>query len=165
MKDLVDGIAEESHLQNDNPQKKLYPWHMFTGGKATKTLILIFAWITSCISFYALSLNSADLKGNIFESFFYARSSAWGTIFVYLTLLTMGNYIQNWNWGRTKSLILSHFVLGCSCIILAYIPKKNEKAVLGVYMIGSIFASVSKYIMYVPSIFMGTIINIHMNMY
>ena len=155
MKDLVDAIAEESHLQNDNPQKKLYPWHMFSGGQATKSLILIFAWITSCISFYALSLNSADLKGNIFESFFYARSSAWGTIFVYLTLLTMGNYIQNWNWGRTKSLILSHFVLGCSCIILAYIPKKNEKAVLGVYMIGSIFASVSKYIMYVPSIFYG----------
>ena len=121
---------------------------MFSGGQATKSLILIFAWITSCISFYALSLNSADLKGNIFESFFYARSSAWGTIFVYLTLLTMGNYIQIWNWGRTKSLILSHFVLGCSCIILAYIPKKNEKAVLGVYMIGSIFASVSKYIKY-----------------
>ena len=84
----------------------------------------------------------------LIQSFFYARSSAWGTIFVYLTLLTMGNYIQNWNWGRTKSLILSHFVLGCSCIILAYIPKKNEKAVLGVYMIGSIFASVSKYIKY-----------------
>ena len=145
MKDLVNTIAEESHLQDDNPQKKLYPWHMFSGGQATKSLILIFAWITSCISFYALSLNSADLKGNIFETFFYARSSAWGTIFVYLTLLTMGNYIENLKWGRTKSLILSHFVLGISCIILAFIPKKNEKAILGVYMIGSIFASVSKY--------------------
>ena len=144
MKDLVHAISDESHLQDDNPQKKLYPWHMFSGGQATKSVILIFAWITSCISFYALSLNSADLKGNIFENFIIARSSAWGTIFVYLTLLTMGNYIQNWKWGRTKSLILSHFVLGSSCIILAFIPKEMEHAVLVIYFIAILATGVSE---------------------
>ena len=109
---------------------------MFLGGQAIKSLILIFAWITVCISYYALSLNSADLKGNIFETFFYARSSNWGIIVWYGLSTTF--------LGRTKSLIVSHTTLGISCLILAFIPKEMDRAVLVVYFIATLAASVSK---------------------
>ena len=110
---------------------------MFLGGQAIKSLILIFAWITVCISYYALSLNSADLEGNIFETFFYARSSNWGAL-VWYGLSTSF-------FGRKTSLILSHTTLGISCIILAFIPKEMDYAILVVYFVAILAAGVSEF--------------------
>ena len=115
---------------------------MFLEGQAIKSLILIFAWITVCISYYALSLNSADLEGNIFETFFYARSASWGSGILY--------GLSNYFLGRKTSLMLSHGTLGISCIILAFIPKEMELAVLVVYVIALLAAGVSEYYVYLP---------------
>ena len=133
---LVKTVAEESFQPDDNPQKKLYPWHMFLEGQAIKSLILIFAWITVCISYYALSLNSADLEGNIFETFFYARSASWGSGILY--------GLSNYFLGRKTSLMLSHSTLGISCIVLAFIPKEMEHAVLVIYFIAILATGVSE---------------------
>ena len=50
------------------------------------------------------------------------------------------------NWGRVKSLVLSHTLLGISCIGLAFIPKTSINAILVVYIFANIVASISKYI-------------------
>ena len=134
MKSLLDDLAEESHQTED----QLRPWDMFSKGHRIKSCILILAWITACISFFALSLNTTDLSGDIFENFFLARSSAFATV---LWFMLKANFV-----GRTKSLVISHGILGISCIILAFIPKENVTAVLAVYMLASIVASVSKYL-------------------
>ena len=58
---LVYEIATESHKTEDN----LTPLDMLRHGNLCKTLNLWFAWIMACVSYYALSLNAADLSGNI----------------------------------------------------------------------------------------------------
>ena len=108
-------------------------------GHLSKTLILIFGWITSCISFYALGLNSTDLSGDIMLNFFLTRTSGFG---VAVGIILIAN-----NWGRVKSLVLSHTLLGISCICLAFIPKTSINAILVVYIFANIVASISKYYM------------------
>ena len=133
MRSLVKALAEESHQTED----KLRPWDMFRKGHFVKSCILIFGWITSCISFYALSLNSTSLSGDIFENYFLARTSGFVTAALVLIFV---------NWiGRRISFVISHQVLGFSCIILAFIPKEYVTAVLVVYLIATTIASVSKY--------------------
>ena len=58
---MVYEIATESHKTEDN----LTPIDMLRHGNLCKTLNLWFAWIMACVSYYALSLNAADLSGNI----------------------------------------------------------------------------------------------------
>ena len=109
---------------------------MFRHGQLTKSLILSFAWIMTCISFYALSLNSSDLSGDIVLNFFLARSTNCITA---LYFLTSSHYI-----GRKYSLSLSLTLLGTSCIILAFLPKSYKAAVLGVYLGASTVAAACK---------------------
>ena len=109
---------------------------MFRKGHLVKSLILFLAWITACISFYALGLNSSDLSGDIMLNFFYSRTSGFG---VAIIIVLIANYL-----GRTLSLTISHTILGLACIGLAFIPPENTSAVLVVYILASIVASVSK---------------------
>ena len=67
---------------------------MFRRDHLIKTMILIFAWITSCISFYALGLNSTDLSGNIFQNFFLTRHAS----FI--------NFLRQFQWTRGLWIIL-----------------------------------------------------------
>merc|ERR1719445_436289 len=133
---MVKEIANESKFTED----RLTPIDMFRRGHLTKTLILIFAWITSCISFYALGLNSTDLSGNIMLNFFLTRTSGFG---VAIGIILIAN-----NWGRVKSLVLSHTLLGLSCIGLAFIPKTSINAILVVYIFANIVASISFNLVY-----------------
>ena len=145
MRSLVKALAEESHQTED----KLRPWDMFRKGHFVKSCILIFGWITSCISFYALSLNSTSLSGDIFENYFLARTSGFVTAALVLIFV---------NWiGRRISFVISHQVLGFSCIILAFIPKEYVTAVLVVYLIATTIASVSKYFVKLKLCFRKTI--------
>lgn len=132
MKELVLEIAKDSHVTEDT----LTPLDMFRQGHAIKSLILVFAWITSCISFYALSLNSSDLNGDIMLNFFLSRTSGFLVAF---GILLIANY-----FGRTKSLVASHTCLGLACIGLAFIPKENINAVRTVYVLANVVASISK---------------------
>ena len=111
MKSILEEIASESHKSEDH----LKPWDMFRKGHAVKSLILCLGWITSCVSFYALTLNATDLSGHIVLNFTLSVSANFGTC---LVILLTTNY-----FGRTKSLVASHTVLGLSCLALAFIPK------------------------------------------
>jgi len=133
---MVKEIANDSQATED----RLTPIDMFRKGHLSKTLILIFGWITSCISFYALGLNSTDLSGDIMLNFFLTRTSGFG---VAVGIILIAN-----NWGRVKSLVLSHTLLGISCICLAFIPKTSINAILVVYIFANIVASISFNLVY-----------------
>ena len=70
-------------------------------------------------------------------NFFLTRTSGFG---VAVGIILIAN-----NWGRVKSLVLSHTLLGISCICLAFIPKTSINAILVVYIFANIVASISKY--------------------
>ena len=98
MRKVVCEIASQSHITEDS----LTPLDMFRHGQALKSVILCFAWIMTCVSFYALGLNSSDLSGNIIMNFFLARLVGIGDGgYVLLT----ANYI-----GRRRSLGIAHFI-------------------------------------------------------
>ena len=46
-------------------EKNLNSLDLFRSGHAKKSIILCFAWMTACISYYALTLNSTQLSGHI----------------------------------------------------------------------------------------------------
>jgi OCT family organic cation transporter-like MFS transporter 4/5 len=140
VKTILSEIATESHKTED----KLAPWDMFRKGHLIKTLILCFAWITSCVSFYALSLKSSDLDGHIILNFTLGVTANFGTCIV---IILTANY-----FGRTKTLVASHTVLGLSCLGLAFIPKTEKAAILVVYMMAKIVASVSFSLVYLITI-------------
>ena len=69
---FMDGpLAIDSHATED----KLTILDMFKHGQAMKTLILCLAWIMTCISFYAIGLNSSDLAGNIIVNYMLSRTA------------------------------------------------------------------------------------------
>ena len=93
------------------------------------------AWIISCISFYALGLNSSLLSGHIVFNFFLARVAGSSKIFY---MLMFANSI-----GRRRSLSLAYLILGICCFILAFVPKDYDNVILAFYLIGTIVASAS----------------------
>ena len=60
-------ITVETDL--DEEEKNLNPLDLFRSGHATKSIILCFAWMTACIGFYALTLNTTQLSGDIVMNF------------------------------------------------------------------------------------------------
>ena len=50
-------------------EKNLNSLDLFRSGHAKKSIILCFAWMTACISYYALTLNSTQLSGHIIANF------------------------------------------------------------------------------------------------
>ena len=95
------------------------------------------AWIVSCISFYALGLNSSDLSGNIITNYFLARIvGACNSIYVPLTAN---------NLGRRKSLSLAYLILGISCLVLAFVPKNYDNVILVFYLLGTFIAASSMF--------------------
>ena len=70
-KDEIQAILMQITLetQSDDEEKNLNPLDLFRSGHATKSIILCFAWMTACISFYALTLNSTQLNGDIVLNF------------------------------------------------------------------------------------------------
>ena len=96
------------------------------------------AWIVTCISFYALGLNSSDLSGNIITNYFLARIvGSCRAIYVPLTA-----YL---NVGRRKSLSLAFLILGISLLVLAFVPKDYDNVILAFYLLGTFFAGSSMF--------------------
>ena len=94
------------------------------------------AWIVTCISFYALGLNSSDLSGNIIMNFFWARTAAFGKIV--FVLLTANNI------GRRKSLSLAFLILGISLLVLAFVDKSYDNVILAFYLLGTLIGAGGK---------------------
>ena len=108
---------------------------MLKHGNLFKTLNLWFAWITVCISYYALSLNAADLGGNIILN--YVLKSLVGLVSSPILALSMNKL------GRKYSLVSSHVFLGTLLLCLAFIPKEYTTGVLIFYLLSSMAIGIS----------------------
>ena len=131
IKEIIGEIAKESHKTEDN----LSPLDMLKHGNLFKTLNLWFAWITVCISYYALSLNAADLGGNIILN--YVLKSLVGLVSSPILALSMNKL------GRKYSLVSSHVFLGTLLLCLAFIPKEYTTGVLIFYLLSSMAIGIS----------------------
>ena len=128
-------IGASSHKTED----KLTPLDMFRHGQMVKSLILNFAWIVTCVSFYAIGLNSSLLSGNVIMNFFLARTTNFGAA-AYIVLTVNFKCI-----GRRLSLSIAYFILGISCLALAFMPKEQNQLLLAFYLIAQMVATASKY--------------------
>ena len=133
VKKMLAEIANESTLET------LTPLDVFKHGQIQKTLILYLAWIITCISFYAIGLNSSMLSGNILVNFFLARSMNFGAVLYYFFT---ANYSR---FGRRFSLSFAYFIMGSSFLVLAFVPKNEDKVILTFYLLANMIAIASKH--------------------
>ena len=66
-------ILGELALHSDTSENKLTFFDMFRHGQAVKSLIICFSWIVTCVSYYAIGLNSSDLNGNIITNYMLSK--------------------------------------------------------------------------------------------
>ncbi len=125
-KDEIKAILMQITLSDE--EKNLNPLDLFRSGHAYKSNILCFAWMTACISFYALTLNSTQLSGDIVLNF--TLNGAIELPIPIILVLTLNRV------GRRPMTFLSHLLLGISCLALAFVPKDNSKLTLAFYLLG-----------------------------
>ena len=58
-------------------------------------------------------------------------------------VLLTANYI-----GRRYALSIAHLIIGVSCVSMAFIPKEYSNTILALYLVSTVFAGASKYILY-----------------
>lgn len=120
--------------QTREGEKNLNPLDLFRSGHASKSVILCFAWMTTCISYYALTLNTTQLSGDIVLNFALNGLIELPIPFLMLTLNRV---------GRRPMISLSHLLLGVSLLALAFIPNFNPGITLGFYLLGKAASAMS----------------------
>lgn len=113
---------------NDTREDHLSPLDMFRLEHLAKTLILILCWSTVVVGFYALTLNTTKLHGDAVLNFLLSVITDTPT-FILLYFVLDG-------WGRRYTMVVTQFMLGASCLVLAFIPKDESTGILIAYLIG-----------------------------
>lgn len=121
IKDILDEV-------NDSREDRLSPLDMFRPEHLGKTLILILCWNTIVVGFYALTLNATKLHGDAVLNFLLSTLMDTPVFFLLYFVLD--------GWGRRYTMVVTQFVLGASCMILAFIPKYMSTGILITYLIG-----------------------------
>lgn len=129
---MIGNIAQE----NEGSVAGLgFVFNMFKGQLLPRTLILMGLWITTVLSYYALTLNATSLAGNIFLNFilsFVADMPSCLFIYAFVDRL-----------GRRYSITLAHSMLGAGCITMAFLPKSQSQTIMAMYLMGKFASSVS----------------------
>ena len=133
----IEAIIQEIANENDKKSEKYTPLDLFKHGQWKTTLVLSYTWISVCISYFALSLNSSDLHGDIYINYILSRLT---NILVIPCILGPNIY-----FGLRLSLATGQTLLGLSCVGLAFIPKEHNLAVLVVYLLSVTIATTSLY--------------------
>jgi hypothetical protein len=116
-------------------ERNLTPLDLFRSGHATKSIVLCIAWMTSCIAYYALTLNATQLSGHIVWNFTLGALISIPSPFVLIVALY---------WlPRKTMLVAGHLMLGLSAIALAFIPKELSGLVMTFYLLGKFAAGIS----------------------
>ena len=118
----VDKVSKQS------TEKNLNLIDMFKKSNLSKTLIISFSWITTCLGSYTLFLNSTRLHGDLFLNFLLSAIADFpGIIGLVITL----KY-----FSRRLNLFVLQFVTGICCIILAFVPQERPEVILTFFLIG-----------------------------
>ena len=143
-KDEIRAILMQINIDNitagASSSVNLSPLDLFRAGHATKSGILCFAWMTACISYYALTLNSTQLNGHIIINF--ALIGITESPVAVILLLTLNQI------GRRPLAFLGHLVLGVATLALAFIPKDQDVAVLVTFLVGKGASAIAFAMMY-----------------
>ena len=108
---------------------------MLKDGYWKETLVLVLSWISICLGVYTLTFNSTRLSGSIFLNHTLAVTCDLpGTFCLFVTL----KYFP-----RKINFFYTQFGLGIACLILAFIPKEHNIAVLIVYLCGKCFGEMA----------------------
>ena len=132
----IQEIINEIAMESKATENQLSPLDIFRHGQMKKVFVLGLAWICVCISYYALSLNSSSLSGDIYVNFFLSRTVV---LLIIPTILFPSIF-----FGLRISFSICQILLGVSCITLAFIPRDQIYAVLVFYLFSILIASTCK---------------------
>ena len=127
IKTILQFVEKEAHLKKN--QENLNPIDMFRESHLKVTFIMMFNWITVCVGTYTLILNTTKLSGDIYIN--WLLSTTLGDIPGTMALILTLKY-----FGRRFNLFYTQFILGFCCLVLAFLPKSNNSAILVFYLIG-----------------------------
>lgn len=132
----IQAIINEIATESKATENQLSPLDIFKHGQMKKVVVLGLAWICVCVSYYALSLNSSKLSGDIYINFFLSRT---------VVLLIIPSILApSFFFGLRISFSALQILLGISCITLAFIPRDQTTAVLVFYLFSILVASTCK---------------------
>merc|ERR1712241_406954 len=126
----------QKEANGEEGKEDLNPLDMMRPTHYRKTLILLLNWVTIVVGVYTLSLNATKLSGDLFLNYSLAvlAGSLPGTFALLLTLRF---------FGRRFNLFYTQFILGICCVVLAFLPKSYNTALVVFYLIGKCFSDAS----------------------
>ena len=128
-KQKIASILRELERNVDlNKEKTLGIRDMINLKDFKKTIIIMLNWIIVCITCFTLALNVTKLSGNVFlnSALLAIVGDLPGKIFVGITLKF---------FSRRLNLFACQFLVGLSCIIVAFLPKNYNLAVISFYLL------------------------------
>ena len=110
--------------------------HTFMGAMLYRILILMSVWITTILSYYALSHKTTTLAGDIFLNSLLSFLADVPSTLIFL-------FFNNKGGSRRYCLALSHSILGICCIVMAFLPEDQSAAILATFLMGKFAASLN----------------------
>ena len=113
IEDILNRVENDAKQSIENNLNIL---DMFKKPNVSKTLIILFSWVTTCIGSYTLFLNTTRLHGDVFLNFLLSAVADFpGIIGLIITL----KY-----FSRRLNLCMFQVLTGVCCLVLAFIPQE-----------------------------------------
>ena len=111
-----------------NQEKKLGFRDMMNSNNAKKTIVIMLNWIIVCVTCFTLALNVTRLTGNVFlnSALLAILGDLPGKILVGITLKI---------FSRRLNLFACQFLVGLFCVIVAFLPKNYNLALITFYLL------------------------------
>ena len=137
LRHMMENMAEEN---KDTSSGFTVVFEMFKGKLLPRTVILLSLWITTVLSYYALTMSATSLAGNIFLNFILSLlADIPSGIFFYFFADRL---------GRRYTIVFSHSILGICCIVMAFLPTNWSKFTLAMFLTGKFASSLSMNILW-----------------
>lgn len=134
--DEMDHILETMAARaKTNDESKLGPWNMFAKKYLFQTLILFGIWMTSVLSYYALTLNVDGLAGDMFMNYVISM-----LVDLPANLVIMVSVDK---LGRKFLIITGMVALGISCIAMGFTDKSHSAVIMGLFLAGKVTSTMA----------------------
>ncbi|TRY63337.1 hypothetical protein TCAL_02627 [Tigriopus californicus] len=134
--DEMDYILETMAARaKTNDERRLGPWNMFAKKFLLQTLILFGIWMTSVLSYYALTLNVEGLAGDMFLNYVISM-----LVDLPANLIIMASVDK---LGRKFLIVVGMASLGISCIAMGFMDKSNSTVIMGLFLVGKVTSTMA----------------------